>query len=343
MNKHNNKFNTCNSVGTFSKKGKIRQHFVPQFYLRNFGKCLYSFDKKTEEKIRSQPKNLAVKSDFYGGEFHDFPSPEKKLSKIESELSVSIKNLIEKKDYYSLNNIDKKQVCEFLSLQHLRTQNRLEVNKTIAGLRLNLNETKIPLKSEQRYDKYDYSGMLLAGMKHYKKYAQIFYLMRFSIMENKTKIPLWTSDNPIAKQNEANQAHGMVGIVCSGIEVHVPLTPKLSLVVLDPEHFSEYPNKIKMTESDVNKENFLQIESSKRFVYSQSSAFHQINDMLKDHPQCKDENRCRSITIPRRRNGITIEPMIMELNLRCSIDHSRLISTNIKQWLTCDKMYILLS
>ena len=329
-------------MGTFSKKGRIRQHFVPQFYLRNFGKCLYSFDKKTEEKLRSQPKNLAVGSDFYSGEFHDFPSPEKKLSEIESELSVSIKNLIEKKDYYSLNNINKKQVCEFLSLQYLRTQNQLEINKTIAGLRSNLNETEISLKSEQRYDKYDYSGMLLAGMKDYKKYAQIFYLMRFSIMENETKIPLWTSDNPIATQNKSNQAHGMVGIICSGIEVHLPLTSKLSLVALDPKHFSEYPNKIKMTELNVNKENFLQFESSKRFVYSQSSAFHQINDMLKDHPQCKDENRCRSIIIPRKRNGITIEPIIIKRNLRCLIDHNRPISTNIEKWLTCDEMYRLL-
>jgi len=64
------------------KKGKIRQHYVPQFYLRNFGNDLYCYDKKNESKFASTPENIAVKSDFYGGEYDGLPSLEKIFSQI---------------------------------------------------------------------------------------------------------------------------------------------------------------------------------------------------------------------------------------------------------------------
>ena len=80
-----------------TKKGSIRQHFIPQFYLRNFGDAIYCYDKKDKIKFKTNPKDIAVKSDFYGGEYEEFPSLETEFSKIENKHSLAIKSLIEKK------------------------------------------------------------------------------------------------------------------------------------------------------------------------------------------------------------------------------------------------------
>ena len=105
----------------FVKKGKVRQHFIPQFYLRNFGRKLYCFDKNKEEKFESTPDNIAVKPDFYGGEYEGLPSLETIFSQIENKHSEAIRRLIEEKNYYKLLESDKISICEFFAFQFLRT------------------------------------------------------------------------------------------------------------------------------------------------------------------------------------------------------------------------------
>ena len=74
----------------------IKQHYVPQFYLKNFGEMIHAFDKKTENKFKTIPKNIAMGKNFYGGEIKGAPSLEQSLGKIESDFAEAIQELIKK-------------------------------------------------------------------------------------------------------------------------------------------------------------------------------------------------------------------------------------------------------
>lgn len=320
------------------KKGKIRQHYVPQFYLRNFGDNLYSFDKKTEKTIYTTPKNLAVKSNFYGGEFENTPSLEGLLSQLEGQHHTSMKKLIEKKDYYSLDHVDQIKICEFLGLQYLRTeQQRNDIRFMSDSILNSMFESIIPPELKLTHgDSWDLA-MQLKSIKEYRRFAAIFFHMRFVIFENNTTIPFWTSDNPIAKQNEVDKAPlGTLGVTNSGIEIHLPLTPKLSLIALDPELFTLGPNKRECDKQGVIRENFLQLDSSKRFIYSQSKRFHIITSMLKNNTHYKDEDRRRFETIVGKQNGITRVLINAERNLRWPVDPNKPVLDELKTWISQD-------
>ena len=89
--------------------------------------------------------------------------------------------------------------------------------------------------------------------------------MHFTIMENMTDVPFWTSDNPVANFS---------------IELHLPLTPKISLVLLDGRIFqkTEY---VKLERNiHASYQNLLQLCSSGRFVYSHYNEFDGVRKMI---------------------------------------------------------------
>lgn len=319
-------------------KHNIRQHFVPQFYLRNFGDYLYSYDKKNGEKFCTTSKNLAFKSNFYGGEIDGVPSLEKLLSKLEGMHSTAIRSLIENKSYYSLEHIEKIRICEFMSLQYLRTEQVRMGVKRMADMIFNtMLEPVIPPELTTTHnDSWDL-GIHLSLLKDFRQLAILFFNMKFVLLENNTTIPFWTSDNPLAKQNEYDQTpFGTLGIVNAGIEIHLPLTSNLALLALDPNVFASLQNHRQPNKLGVIRENFLQIGSSNRFVYSQSQRFHLITSMLKDNPEYKDENRNRCGTIVGVQNGITKMMISTERNLRWPIDSKKPILNKLKTWASKD-------
>jgi len=322
------------------KKGKIRQHYVPQFYLRNFGNQLFCYDKKTGKQINTTPKNIAVKSDFYGGDFHNIPSLEKELSKIENRHSISIQKLIEKKNYYSLEHKDKINICEFLGLQYLRTDQQRNDARSMSNTLVNsIFEPIIPPELKISVSENWLIGLQLESIKDFRKFAVLFFNMKFMIMENNSNIPYWTSDNPISKQNEYDQApFGNMGITNSGIEIHLPLTPQLCIVAMDPVVYGILPNSTEVDNQGVIRENFLQLRSSKRFVYSQTKRFHLITSMLKDNPHFKDDTRSEHETILGKEDGVTKVALNVERNDRWKIDPTKPIMNEIKTWISFDSV-----
>ena len=102
------------------------------------------------------------------------------------------------------------------------------------------------------------------------------------VFENHTSIPFWTSDNSLAKQNEYDEhPFGTLGVLNRGIEIHLPLTPTLCILACDPTVFENASETSKLYEKQaVIRENFLQLRSSSRFVYSNTDRFHIIKSML---------------------------------------------------------------
>lgn len=274
------------------KQSKIRQHYIPQFYLRNFGDNLCCFDKKEERKFNSTPENIAVKSDFYGGEYEGLPSLEKMFSQIENIHSIAIKKLLEVKDYYKLAHDGKVSICEFFALQFLRTESQrneiihiFEEAINFAAGKVIPKEVKVTLSKQGKIKQH------LNMIKEYKRFAILFFNMKFITQENHTAIPFWTSDNPITKQNEYDKhALGNLGVINKGIEIHLPISPKISIWAVDPILFMHNPTVYDIYKKQhVIRENFLQLNFSSRFVYSNTNRFHLIKSMLKDNMHLKDE------------------------------------------------------
>lgn len=283
-----------NNSGEIKKKGSVRQHFVPQFYLRNFGTDIHCFDKKGERKFKSTPENIAVKADFYGGEYEGLPSLEGAFAQIENRHAEAMKNLISIQDYYKLSHEDKLGICEFLGLQYLRTEKpRESMLQTMESVYNTTFASIIPKELKITFDEKNMIGFHLESLKDYRRYAVLFFNMRFMVTLNRTSVPYWTSDNPIVKQNEYDQhPFGNLGITNRGIEFHLPLTPRLFLHVLDPTIFNSAPNfSVIHNKQHAIRENFLQLNHSTRFVYSDTSRFLLIKDMLRDNPHFKDNKR----------------------------------------------------
>ena len=319
---------------TSKAKGEIRQHYVPQFYLRNFGEKLYCFDKKEGKQFCSKPKNLAVRKNFYGKNIDGLPSLESEFGKLESRYSVSIKKMIENKDYYSLGHNDKLQICEFLGFQYLRTeQQRKDIKSTTDAILGAVFESVIPPKLKLTHGGATDLGIQLSLFEKIECFAKLFFNMKFTILRNNTAIPYWASDNPLARQNEHDQASfGTLGIANSGIEFHLPLTSRLSLLVRDPMVFDSAPDQIQDIKRGVIRENFLQFASSVRFVYSSLKRFHLIKCMLDNYPLYRDENRERFRDFWVTQDDGTKILIHAERNFRWPISPDRPVLDKMRTW-----------
>lgn len=318
------------------KKAKVRQHFVPRFYLRNFGEKIHCFDKKEERKFTSNPENISVKSDFYGGEYDGLPSLETAFSKIEQTHSLAIKKLLEKRDYYKLSHDEKVSICEFLALQFLRTESARNSMKHVFDEFLNLaTKHVVPQHLKVTLTDNAMTGQHLGMIKEYKKYAVLFYNMKFVTCENHTGIPFWTSDNPITKQNEYDKNPlGNLGIVNRGIEIHLPISPNMAIWALDPTIYQVMPNtSTTYNKKHVIRENFLQLKFSSRFVYSSTSRFHLVKSMIKDNPHFKDGTPKNEILIGESEKGTIF--MTAERNDRWPIKGGKIMG-KMDTWIDVD-------
>lgn len=151
--------------------------------------------------------------------------------------------------------------------------------------------------------------------------------MSWKLLVNETEIAFWTSDNPCASYNELESElyKGSLGLKCKGFQLHIPLSYKLLLILMNPDvkisdlskaksiknkefkkgisHISEesdanlvdlLPNKISVRKKEgVEFENELQITSSTQFIFSKDSNFELAHTWLGKHPRYMDKDRKR--------------------------------------------------
>ena len=175
-------------------------------------------------------------------------------------------------------------------------------------------------------------GRHLDTIKDYKKFAVLFYNMKFDVYENHTSIPFWTSDNPITKQNELDQhVLGNLGITNSGIEIHLPLSPKIHVWAIDPVSFGWIPNTHDVYDKqNIIRENFLQLKFSSRFIYSNTSRFHLIKSMLKDNPYYKEGSPKNEIMTAETEKGTMF--MTSERNDRWKLNDEKEVMGKLQTW-----------
>ncbi|MGY5147894.1 MAG: DUF4238 domain-containing protein [Candidatus Nitrosopumilus sp. bin_7KS] len=267
----------------------IKSHFVPQTYLKNFGERFFQYDKQRGKINEATPKTVAHKSDFYGPEIEGKHPLETAFSQIEGKINFALKELMEKHIVSKKEDEYFKELCEFIALQYIRTDEKRQQ----IGEMGNFAFRELFIAEHPEFDNDLVNRLFLTdefnlkihlnAISEYQRLAHVISKMKFIVLKNNTSSPFWTSDNPIALFNSIDYTpYSGLGPTVEGIEIHVPIEPKITLLVCDPKKFEKYPDVL-ICEKPFNvlQENWLQFDSSTRFLFSNNSKFSEIRKFQK--------------------------------------------------------------
>lgn len=285
------------------------QHYIPQFYLKNFASknkkkyFINCFDKITEKQFTSAIGNIACEKYFY--ERGNVQPLEKELSILEKKVSKIIKKVIRTKDLNILNGSERKLMSEFIITQSIRTrESREEINdvtnaiKTavaIHGFHMDPDEAETII--DEIYDEnlvINIHKRMLSG-ESISRLIEPISEMIWILYLNNTEMPFWISDHPVNRYNPFNSPYGNRGLLSPGINIFFPITPKISLCLLDSvlfgEHLSNNTTRPIANIQNVIFQNHVQAVSSYKHVLSNSSNFSLLRYMLKDNPKFIKEKK----------------------------------------------------
>lgn len=293
--------------------GVKRQHYVPQFLIRNFyggtdkKKKICVFDKHTESVFDSKPMSLAQENGFYDIENDDGTavSLEDFLSQIESDAAPIIKEIVLLGKLGDPDDEVKSKLAQFVAIQLLRTR---ALRNTLRDAILKLEEAII--KRHPELTGKEISG--LAGSSNdvkktsvkllidsYKEHTVSLLKKGWLLLEAPMGTNFLIGDSPVSMHNSLPQGHlGNIGLECQGIEIYLPLSPRYQLMILcetlafamtEGEHF--YSKTVLINEENVKLCNSLQVKYSERFVFSKRNDFSLVKEMIQRDPSFKNSAR----------------------------------------------------
>jgi len=299
--------------------GKVkRQHYVPQFYLREFaedGQLVWVFDKSEEKAFKANIRDVA--SEWY---FYDFPATslaegvdpqlvEKELAKIEAQFSDALETVLsEVQESGRIDPQHKSLMSQFMALQELRTpaarNSWIEMEETVMQRVLELQiQHKMPELSD-----HDYTvrvnpevaamrqAMFMFSPKMLLSICRILQNHIWLVGINETSQPFYTSDCPLVRRpHKEKKFWSTSGLGSEGIEIAFPLTPKYILVLFDRRFFGDIACRdcgtIPINSDTVTYYNSLQVFQSSRQLYSPSDTFALAQEICHEHPEVRDPDR----------------------------------------------------
>lgn len=322
----------------------IKEHYVPQRYLRHFanGNKFFVFDKEKAQKRPGNVSDYACERFFYDIDFNklkaDFkesnpkceydPEMEKLIEEIDEQhvehwfgenvetwlfdpldkilVSYSMGNPKYLEQINVLDNVEMDFISLYLAIQMMRTK---EMRESISEMyeRLPLLLMKKKAKTKEEKELLD-SVKLELKNEDYKKVLQSQFLMDpeiaadiaerlrdkiWMIGYNRTEIPFFTSDNPVVKYGH----NGRNGLNSKGTEICFPISPKLILILKDPEVFwyenDLYNHFFEVHEDEVKFYNELQVQQSYRYIFEKNGDLDLADKIVQAKPFFKDIKRNR--------------------------------------------------
>lgn len=223
---------------------KKRQHYVPQFYLRNFVRednKFTIFNIKSEKIIENAPYRKQCYEDYYYGDDEVW---EEKLGAIESSAALIIAKINKQSNYYP--DVEEIKILKkFILYQRYRTirnkdnllnmrwdgaKTYVEMNLRKEGKYVWENTLKVLKKEfEKRYDRIipqqalEITANLLDNIEDLK-----LLIIQYN---NKTH-NLISSDNPVIFYNPFYKR--AVGLINAGLIILLPISPSKLIVILIP-------------------------------------------------------------------------------------------------------------
>lgn len=275
----------------------MKQHYVPRFFLKNFGNkkndkyTINVFDIEKEKQFSSNINNIGCETNYYGIESLDRQSFEQVLSEFESSFAKSINQIVNKGSIKEISEEQKIQIAKFIAMQLNRTPRlRIKIQEVLNNIFTQLIESHgleteiVPEIAKNKAKEFQTDSFIKIADSIY----QYILNLKWCLMRNDTTNTFWTSDNPVFFVNQLPPKKGLsnCGLACIGIEVHFPISHNLSLIILDPNTFPRYTDLIIADKDDyIIYENSLQFYSATRFIYSNNEDFSLAKKILKENPK----------------------------------------------------------
>ncbi len=254
---------------------KIKQHYVPRFYLKKFALhkksgeySIRCYNKEQDKWYNSNISQIAMERYFY--EKRDPPEIENYFSHLEGLHATVYHKIIKDKSVQLLTMYDKFKMCHYIMTQNERTRSARVRNKQVVELIYKLGEKEGNLPPFDSLNE-EYKKWLLEsrgavgqinimfnpiemedGMVHDPSEVVIkMTQLGWILLRNNLKQEFYTSDHPIyvynppIKGKNLIRGYSMESYTAKGVEIFFPLTPRLCLVLFDKE-ISDY-KKFKLT------------------------------------------------------------------------------------------------
>ena len=305
------------------------QHYVSQFYLRNFGvneRAIWVYDKSLKKSFFSAIASVAAEQFFYdvppaSVSSRDPQGVEKTLCAIEGRFSAAVSDLLDEVEQTGCRTAgptDRNQtIAYFLIIQDLRTREfRNSFSSVMAQLHAQIHsmqelarkrmaergevvtcETSIaPIPTEMTplaHAQYMFNLPTIDQM------ARIFLNHIWIIGVNQTGQNLFTSDAPMTIRSElANPARGGTGYASRGVEIAMPLSSRFMLMLFERSWFApRLPDKdgdvVGLHPEVVKHFNSRQVFESHRQIFCQDDQFELARDLVAKYPELCEAGRSR--------------------------------------------------
>ncbi|MCL9817014.1 DUF4238 domain-containing protein [Natronocalculus amylovorans] len=288
----------------------IRQHYVPKHHLKQFspepdGSKVWCYDKYQQKSFQVSTRKIAVENYFYDGPEEDADT-ERWLHNLENKIADENGpyDKIMRNNEFSTRILTPREIYYFamyISVQELRTRMWRDILKNSSEKLANILGEDIPAELKHEISNFSSEASLRKFQtdffkKHVPRFSDMLVnRMEWNVIENKTSVPLWTSDHPVIRYNtNTRKSAGGKGLLSWGIEIFFPLSPNKILHLLDKEEYNTERQFITDEFHDVNIPIFyndLQVQNSTRHIFSISEDFEWVEKRLSDSPELKNPDR----------------------------------------------------
>jgi len=301
-----------------------KQHFVPQFLLRNFtnesGK-LWVYDKSEDRSFPSGTQGIACDGYFYDDETVTHVTGEdqfveKALAAAEGKWSATLSSALDRiraaKNTNLINLTGEERSCmsEMMAVQMIRTPLVRQTNTHMKDAMVRvlkrasgeaaISDEQLP-EEFRDFDAKKFHIISMLGHESVATYQGIFAGHIWNFLRAAGHGRFYTSDHPVSRRPHVTggwMSHS--GIGSKGIEISFPIAHDVCLQMYDREHFS-HMQFLEGTANDALKEdmllyyNAMQVESSHRFLYSIDNDFSHAEQVCNDIPELRNPDRNKVI------------------------------------------------
>jgi len=217
---------------------KSRHHFVPRFYLKLFSqntKQINLFNISREKTFcGANIKYQCYRHKLYGGH----GELENAFMEFETKVAPVVKRIIGNREIPERHSEEWRALVYFIAFQHLRTVSAKNRYDGLVDLL-----AKAVLEEDSQVNREELKKMVIKNKNSIQVLLRTAPYFSYGISDLEAKLAIteekkgfFTSDNPVFMYNqycEAVKGMGVLGAVCSGLQVFLPLDPNTTLCMFD--------------------------------------------------------------------------------------------------------------
>jgi hypothetical protein len=308
---------------SFSLTSNVKgQHTVPRFLLNYFGygnrkvKQLHTFDKQNNRIFTQSVKDASTRNRFYNFDSNiENASLESMLGVIENDVAPIFERIVAEESIKSLTKSEREIVSVFIVVQRARTFGSMQQLNELSKLFIDV----LP-EDENTNNRNTFLTSIIEQM----KLTPYILNKNWVLYSTDTECSFYISDNPVTFHNHIKmEERGNLGLDVKGIQIHMPLTPTLSIAFLCPtvtDLFEKAAKQIeiimknepdllckikrpdsildaakhikngtphKLEVQNVIFQNSLQVTFSEQYIFSSNNDFSLVQDIASDQGEIK--------------------------------------------------------